>query len=81
MTTEGNRILDDAMSLSERDRADLAARLIASLDTAVEQGVESAWADEITRRLAELDRGEVSLIPWPDARRQIEESADNASPS
>jgi putative addiction module component (TIGR02574 family) len=39
-----------ALRLSGRQRARLAARLIASLDTIRETGVQSAWLEEAERR-------------------------------
>ncbi|MEP7120021.1 MAG: addiction module protein [Byssovorax sp.] len=36
-----------------------------------DEDVEAAWADEIQRRLAEVDNGVVEPIPGPEARRRI----------
>jgi putative addiction module component (TIGR02574 family) len=49
------------MRLSAAERARLIERLIASLDT--DPGVEEAWAAEVERRNAEIERGAVSLVP------------------
>lgn len=35
------------------------------------EDVEAAWADEVQKRLAEVDAGTVTPIPWPEARRRI----------
>jgi len=35
------------------------------------EDVEAAWSEEIQRRLAEVDAGEVKTIPWSEARRRI----------
>ena len=56
----------EALELSSRERAQLAHRLIVSLDDDVEDDpaeVERAWEDEIRRRLAEVDAGTAELIP------------------
>ena len=37
--------------------------LIESLDGKVDTGVDEAWRVEIERRISEIDRGEVQLIP------------------
>ena len=53
-------------SWSSSDRAELASRLIASLDDDTPDDpaeVERAWEEEIRRRLAELDAGTAELIP------------------
>jgi putative addiction module component (TIGR02574 family) len=52
-----------AAQLSDRERAELALSLIESLDGPADPDVEEAWRVEIERRMAEIDRGEVKLIP------------------
>ena len=61
----------EAAELSEKDRADLAALLIESLEGEPDAGVEAAWAAEIERRLAELDAGTVKSIPWEQVRQRL----------
>lgn len=50
-----------ALTLSPQDRAALADHLLASLDA--EHEVEDAWAEEVARRLAQIDAGNASLLP------------------
>ncbi|MFL5385868.1 MAG: addiction module protein [Longimicrobiaceae bacterium] len=60
------RIEHEALELSSSDRAELATRLIASLEGETPDDpaeVEAAWDEEIRRRLAELDAGTAELIP------------------
>jgi len=52
-----------ASQLSEAERADLALSLIESLDGPADPDVEEAWRVEIERRIGQVDRGEVQLIP------------------
>ena len=52
-----------ASELSEAERADLALSLIESLDGPADPDVEEAWRIEIERRIGQIDRGEVQLIP------------------
>ena len=52
-----------ASQLSEEERAELALALIESLDGPADSGVEEAWRLEIERRIGQIDRGEVQLIP------------------
>lgn len=62
-----------ALALPRSERARLAERLIASLDTDAE--IEAAWAEEMRRRLEAFRRGEIEAIPAEevvaDARRRI----------
>jgi putative addiction module component (TIGR02574 family) len=56
----------EALELSLHERAQLAQRLIASLDEDVDEDpseVEQAWEEEIQRRLAEYRAGMVQPIP------------------
>jgi putative addiction module component (TIGR02574 family) len=52
-----------AAQLSESERAELALSLIESLDGPADPDVEEAWRREIARRIEEIDRGQVQLIP------------------
>ena len=49
----------EALLLSPEERATLADHLLASL--AIEREVEDAWAEEIKRRIAAVESGEMAL--------------------
>ena len=50
----------------------IASRVLADqLEHGEATGVEAAWADEIARRLQDLDSGKAKTIPWSQARRMI----------
>lgn len=72
MELEAADLLARALQLPEEARAALADSLLESLDTEIDENAEEAWQLEIRRRLAEIDRGAVELIPWPDARKRLE---------
>ena len=36
-----------------------------------EEDIEVAWSKEIERRLAEIDAGDVELIPWEEVRAEL----------
>lgn len=55
-------LAEQLLSWPTSDRARLAELLIASLERS-EQNTETAWDQEIDRRAAELDSGEVRGIP------------------
>ena len=52
-------------------RAEIAGSLIRSLDNQIDEDADAAWAAEIDRRIGEIDRGEVRLIPWDDVMREL----------
>jgi putative addiction module component (TIGR02574 family) len=68
---DAKELLNEALNLPAEARAALAARLIESLDEAVDPDAESLWAEEITRRLREFDEGRGEAIPWPEVRDSI----------
>jgi putative addiction module component (TIGR02574 family) len=71
MMMDTAKLLEEAMKLSPDERAVLAASLLDSLHEPPEPGYEEAWAEEIARRLREIEAGTAQLIPWPEARRRL----------
>lgn len=65
-------LLEQALSLPERARAEIAVRLLESLDRAGDESVDAAWAAEIERRCAAVDDGSLVTSDWNDVRRRIE---------
>jgi hypothetical protein len=63
MGAEALRILEQALSLSETERAELAAKLVANLDEGSDRDAEDVWAAEITKRAESVVRGEASSSP------------------
>jgi putative addiction module component (TIGR02574 family) len=76
MTKAAEQLLSDAMALDDAERAELAARLLDTLDPAVESDYARAWAAEIEDRVRDLDQGQVTAIPWELARGMIRQGAD-----
>ncbi len=72
MSASLKQIEEQARSLSAEERAKLAESMLESLHTPVSE-VEAAWAEEIERRVAAFDRGEIPSYPaedvFADARR------------
>jgi putative addiction module component (TIGR02574 family) len=78
MIRDADSIFSAALALPPKKRADLAHRLLRSLDgpepTAAEQAeIDAAWAAEIERREKELDEGQARLIPFEDVMAEAEE--------
>ena len=65
-------LLELALNLPLSKRAKLVASLIESLDAdQADADVADAWGAEVARRVAELDAGEVSTIPWSEVRSRL----------
>ena len=71
MSTRADTILDTALELPPKERAWLASELIASLDEEKDSDVEAAWAQEIERRILEVESGEAQTSNWEDAQARI----------
>ncbi len=69
-------IEQELLHLPHAERARLAHRLIVSLDDDLppDEGIEAAWLEEIKRRDAEIERGDVQLIPAKEAMRRVSEA-------
>lgn len=67
---EAGELLKQALTLSEKDRAELASNLIDSLDPIVDSDAELAWQQEIARRLEEIESGKVKTISWDEVRHK-----------
>jgi putative addiction module component (TIGR02574 family) len=72
MRTGAADLLESALRLPETERAELAAKLLSSLDSTHDLDARSAWLVEIERRVQELDSGAVTPVPWSELRARIE---------
>ena len=63
MITVADKVYDKALSLPANDRIGLVERLLSSLNLPTQPDVDKLWADEAERRVAQIDSGEVELIP------------------
>jgi putative addiction module component (TIGR02574 family) len=59
-----------ALGLGDTERAEVAARLLDSLEL-VETDAEAAWEATIERRAAELESGAVEGIPWEELQQRL----------
>jgi putative addiction module component (TIGR02574 family) len=59
-----------ALELPPDERAELAQKLLLSLDDPSEGELAEAWLSEAKRRASELDRGEVQAIDAEEVRRK-----------
>jgi len=71
MTERSIALLQQALALTDEERADLAGSLLNSLDAAPDPDAEASWQKEIARRISALDSGEATTIPWPEVQSRI----------
>ncbi|HEY0158640.1 MAG TPA: addiction module protein [Thermoanaerobaculia bacterium] len=72
MLHDSEKFLSAALDLPERDRAEIAAKLLESLDRPEHTDVDEAWAREIERRCGALDSGEAVTSDWEAFRSRVE---------
>ena len=74
MTVDVDTVRQEAMALSERERADIAADLLFSLgdDDEFDQAqIDQEWAIEARRRADELRSGDVKGVAWSDVFERV----------
>jgi putative addiction module component (TIGR02574 family) len=74
MVKKAENVFKDALALSAAQREELVRLLTMHRDgCGATPENEQAWAEEIERRVAAMDRGEMELIPAEDVFRRLEE--------
>jgi hypothetical protein len=73
MTTE--QVENEALKLKPEARAELAEKLLKSLEDLSDEEIERLWAEEAVRRDSELDSGTASMrdaeVVFKDARARL----------
>ena len=64
------QIKNQALDLSEEERAQLTQKLILSLESSNEEELDKVWLLEAKRRAVELDKGEVQAVPADEVRKK-----------
>ena len=75
LSEQGERVFQQALTLSPDERALLVTELVATLPDPIDQADEDlspVQLAELRRREDELERGVATVVPWPQARTQIE---------
>lgn len=69
---EASRVLDAALELPERERAQIAAILTDSIgDGSSPEEVRASWLVEVKRRREALERGEETLVDFDDMMARL----------
>ncbi len=72
MTENPTELLQQALELPAETRAEMAAKLIASLDRETGEEVQRAWAREIERRVEAVRKGALRGEDWRPVLAEIE---------
>ena len=66
-----DQLADEAMQLPAASRAELAERLVQSLDAKDNEEIQQAWAAEAIRRRDEVRSGRVQPIPGDEVIAEV----------
>lgn len=72
---DSHQLLNEALRLTEEERAALAGELIQSLEHEVDPDAEAAWSTEIRTRVERVEAGAATRVSWAEARRRIHAAA------
>lgn len=81
MTAILEKIENEALRLSPKERGELIHRLIVSLESEAEDSPEAiakAWDEEISRRVADMDAGKTVWIPAEEVFARLDAIIENA---
>ncbi|HMM56761.1 MAG TPA: addiction module protein [Rudaea sp.] len=66
-----SKLFKEASDLAEADRAALAGLLLESIEPFPAPEIDAAWAQEIERRLHQIEAGEVKTVPWDEVKQRL----------
>jgi putative addiction module component (TIGR02574 family) len=78
MTQAVAHLLEEAEQLSAPERAELADRIVESLARNIPSDIAAAQVAEVHRRIAEVEAGEVALIPGDEALARVRQLVASA---
>ena len=74
MSAAAKEILEAALKLDPKARAEVAQEIIESLENSNYGELSPAWEEELDRRVQEIEEGRVQLIPGEQVFAEIEAS-------
>jgi len=76
MSPTVQQVQEQALKLTEAERAKLASVLLESLPESMEFAYDPEYLAEIRRRIDDVESGRVKTIPWATVQREIREKLD-----
>jgi putative addiction module component (TIGR02574 family) len=71
MSSRGTQVLKEALSLPPAERAEIADRLLSSLDPPSQEQIDALWGKEAEERLDAFSRGEIKAIPAKEVFERV----------
>ena len=63
MSFAAKKILDEVLQLPADARVNLVEQLLTSLNLPTQPEIDQLWAEEAEKRIAQIDKGEIKLVP------------------
>ena len=63
MPVVAKKILDEVLQLPADARVNLVEQLLTSLNLPTQPEIDQLWAEEAEKRIAQIDKGEIKLVP------------------
>ena len=71
MSGVANKVFEEALSLPSDERVSLVEKLLTSLNLPIQEEIDQLWAEEVERRVSQIERGDVELIPGDEVFAKI----------
>lgn len=66
-----NKVFEEALSLPSDERVSLVEKLLTSLNLPIQADIDRLWVEEAERRVSQIERGDVKLIPGDEVFAKI----------
>jgi putative addiction module component (TIGR02574 family) len=63
MPVVAKKVLDEVLQLPADARVNLVEHLLTSLNLPTQPEIDRIWAQEAEKRIAQIDKGEIKLVP------------------
>ncbi len=63
MPIVAKKVVDEALQLPADARVNLVEQLLTSLNLPTQPEIDRIWAEEAEKRIAQIDKGEIKLVP------------------
>ena len=73
MSTNAEKILQEALNLPPQDRAEVLERLLATFQEPADPELDKLWAQEVEDRIDAYDRGELGSVSAQEVFAKTEE--------
>ena len=71
MSTLNEKLLQDVLALPIESRTELVEKLLESLNPKSTSEIDTQWEQEIDRRIEEVEKGNVTLVPEEEVFKEI----------